>query len=174
MLQKHCVKLPVPLSTTCTMILPAGGGNAAHVAAGMYSHRGAKVNMFLSDEKEVQQWQQHMQGGIEVHRRKEGDIYKGAVVNHQPISLLRLYTCMCMISLSCIAFECLAGVTVSHPPPPSLPPYLSLVPPDSHPPTRHAASGSVSAASADPAAVIPQADLILIIVPAFAHRPILT
>lgn len=64
---KHC--LPVCLSI--------GGGNAAHVAAGMYSHRGAKVNMFLSDAREVQQWQQHLKEGIEVHRRYEGDIYKG-------------------------------------------------------------------------------------------------
>lgn len=57
--------------------LSVGGGNAAHVAAGMYSHRGAKVNMFLSDAREVQQWQQHLGEGIEVHRRYEGDIYTG-------------------------------------------------------------------------------------------------
>lgn len=54
-----------------------GGGNAAHVAAGMYSQRGAKVNMFLSDAKELQLWQQHMKDGIEVHRRHEKDMYKG-------------------------------------------------------------------------------------------------
>lgn len=87
-----------------------GGGNAAHVAAGMYSHKGAEVNMFLSDPKEAQLWQQHLKDGIEVHRRYEGDTY----------------------------------------------------------------TGSVTAASSNPAEVIPQADFILIIVPAFAHRPILT
>jgi hypothetical protein len=43
----------------------------------MYSHRGAQVNMFLSDARELQQWQQHMKDGIEVHRRHEKDMYKG-------------------------------------------------------------------------------------------------
>lgn len=33
--------------------------------------------MFLSDVRELQQWQQHMEGGIEVHRRHEKDMYKG-------------------------------------------------------------------------------------------------
>ena len=35
-------------------------------------------------------------------------------------------------------------------------------------------TGLVSAASSDAADVIPQSDMVLIIVPAFAHRPILT
>lgn len=43
----------------------------------MYSHRGATVNMFLSDQRELQQWQQHMKDGIEVQRRYEGDAYMG-------------------------------------------------------------------------------------------------
>jgi hypothetical protein len=37
-----------------------------------------------------------------------------------------------------------------------------------------AAAGKVSAVSAEPADVIPQSDMVLIIVPAFAHKPILT
>jgi hypothetical protein len=34
-------------------------------------------------------------------------------------------------------------------------------------------AGQVTAASSDPADVIPQSNMVLIIVPAFAHRPIL-
>lgn len=68
----------------CVWLANPGGGNAAHVAAGMYSHRGARVNMLLSDPRELQQWQQHMQGGIEVHRRYEGDTYTGQWHSHIP------------------------------------------------------------------------------------------
>lgn len=76
----------------------------------MYSHNGASVNMLLHDDHEMKQWQEHMAGGIQMHRRHEGDTYMG----------------------------------------------------------------KVAAASCNPADVVPAADLILIIVPAFAHRPILT
>ena len=43
----------------------------------MYSHRGATVNMFLSDPQELQQWQERMQDGIQVQRRYEKDAYMG-------------------------------------------------------------------------------------------------
>jgi hypothetical protein len=33
--------------------------------------------MLLSDPRELQQWQQYMQGGIQVHRRYDGDTYTG-------------------------------------------------------------------------------------------------
>jgi hypothetical protein len=46
----------------------------------MYSHKGAEVNMYLSDPKEAQLWQQHLKDGIEVHRRYEGDTYTGLCV----------------------------------------------------------------------------------------------
>lgn len=86
-----------------------GGGNAAHVAAGMYSHHGATVNLFLSLDKEAAAWNAAKGGGITVHKKYEQETYQG----------------------------------------------------------------KVTTASTNPADVIPTADIILIIVPAFAHRPIL-
>jgi hypothetical protein len=74
------------------LLAHSGGGNAAHVAAGMYSHRGAQVNMFLSDARELQQWQQHMKDGIEVHRRHEKDMYKGEAQGNVWPAIASLYT----------------------------------------------------------------------------------
>lgn len=91
------------------VVTVCGGGNAAHVAAGMYSHHGATVNLFLSLERERDVWNAAKDEGITVLRQQEQDQY----------------------------------------------------------------TGHVHTASTNPANVIPQANLILIIVPAFAHRPIL-
>lgn len=60
------------------LVVCTGGGNAAHVAAGMYSLHGAKVNMFLSDDNEEQRWQDNIAGGIQVHKKYEGDTHTGA------------------------------------------------------------------------------------------------
>lgn len=43
-----------------------GGGNAAHVAAGMYSRAGAKVNMFFSFEEEARKFREGHSGAITV------------------------------------------------------------------------------------------------------------
>lgn len=100
-----------PQSAAGLVVTVCGGGNAAHVAAAMYSHHGAKVHMYLSLEKEAQEWQAAaVRDGIELHKKYEGETYVSRVAS----------------------------------------------------------------ATSDPAAVIPESDVILIIVPAFAHRPILT
>lgn len=86
-----------------------GGGNAAHVAAAMYSHNGATVNLFLSLDKEVASWRDAQAGGIQLHKKQDGSQYTGHV---------------------------------------------------------HTVSNNARD-------VIPQSDLIILIVPAFAHRPIM-
>jgi len=86
-----------------------GGGNAAHIAAGMYSKNGAEVNLFFSFADEAKRFKE-----------------------------------------SC---DKAGGVTVT---------------------TKDTAyTGIPKVITADPAEAIPNSDLILLIVPAFAHEPIL-
>ncbi len=54
-----------------------GGGNAAHVAAGMFSDQGANVNLFFSFEDEAKRFREGCErnGGVTVTTKKE--TYKG-------------------------------------------------------------------------------------------------
>lgn len=107
--------------TTCSIqksnmsgitVTVCGGGNAAHVAAGMYASQGAKVNLFFSFEDEAKRFRDGMEANP-----------KGA------------------------------GVTVEA--------------------KEQTLQGKPNCVSHKPEDVIPEADIILIIVPAFAHEPIL-
>eukprot|EP01147_Barroeca_monosierra_P003913 gene3912-6393_t len=50
-----------------------GGGNAAHVAAGMFAHQGATVNLFFSFEDEAKRFREGCKrnGGVTVHTHTE-------------------------------------------------------------------------------------------------------
>lgn len=126
-------KLSVDKGAESCVVTVCGGGNAAHTAAGMYSHHGATVNLFLSLERESEAWNAAKQDGITVYRQQEKDHYTGTCWG--------LHTCMPATS------------------------HMRLL--------LFAHTGTVHTASTNPADVIPQANLILIIVPAFAHKPIL-
>ena len=71
-------------------IVIAGGGNAAHVAAGMFAHMGANVNMFLSFPEEAENIRKGVleNGGITVEL--EGESYRGSpnVVSSEAIEVI--------------------------------------------------------------------------------------
>ena len=90
-------------------ITVCGGGNAAHIAAGMYANNGATVNLFFSFEDEAKRFREACEanGGVDVEAKTGSFKGKPAVI------------------------------------------------------------------TADAAEAIPQSDIVLLIVPAFAHEPIL-
>eukprot|EP00873_Tetraselmis_striata_P042471 jgi/Tetstr1/462735/TSEL_007697.t1 len=98
-------------------VVIAGGGNAAHVAAGMFAKQGADVRMYVSLPEEAKEIRDGVaaNGGITVHKPADTDAPEES--------------------------------------------YTAAISPD--------------AISSNPADVIPDAELVIIITPAFAHEPIL-
>eukprot|EP00043_Microstomoeca_roanoka_P021353 m.255133 g.255133 ORF g.255133 m.255133 type:complete len:405 (-) comp19135_c0_seq1:258-1472(-) len=63
-----------------------GGGNAAHVAAGMFASRGATVNLYFSFEDEAKRFKEGCDkaGGVTVKRKAKTYFGKPAVISHKP------------------------------------------------------------------------------------------
>ena len=53
-----------------------GGGNAAHIAAGMFTHNGADVNLFFSFEEEAQKFRKGCEANNGVEVRSKTGTYK--------------------------------------------------------------------------------------------------
>lgn len=68
---------PAALANDKITVTVCGGGNAAHVAAGMFSDQGANVNLFFSFEDEAKRFREGCErnGGVTVTTKKE--TYKG-------------------------------------------------------------------------------------------------